>query len=91
MRLAENDGKYRGRKPGGSTPRPLRAAFILAASGGTTSVFIWGCRPSDSYPAFWLMHGVRAAIPRNNPLASGEFATIRERLKPTINRTGRVG
>jgi hypothetical protein len=37
------------------------------------------------------MHGVRAAIPRNNPLASGEFATIRERLKPTINRTGRVG
>jgi Transposase DDE domain group 1 len=30
--------------------------------------------------AFWLMHGVRAAIPRTNPLASGEFATIRERL-----------
>ena len=30
--------------------------------------------------AFWLMHGVRAAIPRSNPLATGEFATIRERL-----------
>src|ERR1700687_5052491 len=30
--------------------------------------------------AFWLMHGVRAAIPRVNPLASAEFATIRERL-----------
>jgi hypothetical protein len=30
--------------------------------------------------AFWLIHGVRAAIPGNNPLASAEFATIRERL-----------
>jgi hypothetical protein len=30
--------------------------------------------------AFWLMHGVRAAIPRANALACGEFATIRERL-----------
>jgi len=30
--------------------------------------------------AFWLMHGVRAAIPRENPLANAEFATIRERL-----------
>jgi Transposase DDE domain group 1 len=30
--------------------------------------------------AFWSMHGVRAAIPRANPLASTEFATIRERL-----------
>ena len=30
--------------------------------------------------AFWLMHGVRAAIPRTNPFASCEFATIRERL-----------
>jgi hypothetical protein len=30
--------------------------------------------------AFWLMHGVRAAIPRTSPLAGGEFATIRERL-----------
>ena len=30
--------------------------------------------------AFWLMHGLRAAIPRTNPLASAEFATIRERL-----------
>jgi hypothetical protein len=30
--------------------------------------------------AFWLMHGVRAAIPQTNPLAKGEFATIRERL-----------
>jgi hypothetical protein len=26
------------------------------------------------------MHGVRAAIPRTNPLASNEFATIRDRL-----------
>ena len=25
--------------------------------------------------AFWLMHGVRAAIPRTSPLASAEFAT----------------
>ena len=30
--------------------------------------------------AFWLMHGVRAAIPSTSPLASAEFATIRERL-----------
>jgi len=30
--------------------------------------------------AFWLMHGVRAAIPNASPLARCEFATIRERL-----------
>jgi hypothetical protein len=30
--------------------------------------------------AFWLMHGVRAAIPKASPLARCEFATIRERL-----------
>jgi hypothetical protein len=30
--------------------------------------------------AFWLMHGVRAAIPRASPLAKCEFATIRQRL-----------
>jgi hypothetical protein len=30
--------------------------------------------------AFWLMHGVRGAIPQTSPLASAEFATIRERL-----------
>jgi hypothetical protein len=30
--------------------------------------------------AFWLMHGVRAAIPKASPLATCEFATIRERL-----------
>jgi len=30
--------------------------------------------------AFWLMHGVRAAIPMTSPLASAEFATIRDRL-----------
>jgi len=30
--------------------------------------------------AFWLMHGVRAAIPQTSPLARAEFATIRERL-----------
>jgi Transposase DDE domain group 1 len=30
--------------------------------------------------AFWLMHGVRAAISRSNPLAGCEFATIRTRL-----------
>ena len=30
--------------------------------------------------AFWLMHGVRAAIPTTSPLASAEFATIRQRL-----------
>jgi Transposase DDE domain group 1 len=30
--------------------------------------------------AFWLMHGVRAAIPQASPLASAEFATIRARL-----------
>jgi Transposase DDE domain group 1 len=30
--------------------------------------------------AFWLMHGVRAAIPKAHPLARAEFATLRERL-----------
>jgi hypothetical protein len=30
--------------------------------------------------AFWLMHGVRAAIPKANALANCEFATLRERL-----------
>ena len=30
--------------------------------------------------AFWLMHGVRAAIPPSIPLAKAEFATIRDRL-----------
>jgi hypothetical protein len=30
--------------------------------------------------AFWLMHGVRSAIPKTSPLASCEFTTIRERL-----------
>jgi hypothetical protein len=30
--------------------------------------------------AFWLMHGVRAAIPSSSPLAKAEFATIRDRL-----------
>jgi len=30
--------------------------------------------------AFWLMHCVRSAIPRTNPLANCEFATLRERL-----------
>jgi len=30
--------------------------------------------------AFWLMHGVRAAIPQNSPLANAEFATLRDRL-----------
>ena len=30
--------------------------------------------------AFWLMHAVRSAIPETSPLASAEFATIRERL-----------
>jgi hypothetical protein len=30
--------------------------------------------------AFWLMHGVRAAIPKTSPLATAEFTTIRERL-----------
>jgi len=30
--------------------------------------------------AFWLMHGLRAAIPQTDALAKAEFATIRERL-----------
>ena len=30
--------------------------------------------------AFWLMHAVRAAIPKTSQLASAEFATIRDRL-----------
>jgi hypothetical protein len=30
--------------------------------------------------AFWLMHGVRAAIPKADPFATAEFATIRDRL-----------
>ena len=29
--------------------------------------------------AFWLMHGVHAAIPQASPLAGAEFATIRRR------------
>ena len=28
--------------------------------------------------AFWLMQGVRSAIPLKNPLANGEFAAIWE-------------
>ena len=31
--------------------------------------------------AFWLMHGVRAAIPRSNPLAKCEFATREHLIK----------
>ena len=30
--------------------------------------------------AFWLMHTVRSAIPKTNPLAKAEFRTIRDRL-----------
>src|SRR3974377_1431013 len=30
--------------------------------------------------AFWLMHGVRAALPPPDPLAKAEFNTLRERL-----------
>src|ERR1043165_9523115 len=30
--------------------------------------------------AFWLMHGVRAAIPKAKHLANAEFATIRARF-----------
>ena len=30
--------------------------------------------------AFWLMHGLRAAIPQTSPLAKAEFTTIRQRL-----------
>jgi hypothetical protein len=30
--------------------------------------------------AFWLMHGVRAAMPQTSPVASAELATIRECL-----------
>jgi hypothetical protein len=30
--------------------------------------------------AFWLMHGVRAAIPQTSALATAEFAMIRDRL-----------
>src|ERR1700719_3463607 len=30
--------------------------------------------------SFWLMHGVRAAIPQTSPLAKAEFTTIRQRL-----------
>jgi hypothetical protein len=39
-------------------------------------------RKAESEPGlgFWLMHGVRAAIPKASPLASAEFATIRQRL-----------
>jgi hypothetical protein len=35
---------------------------------------------SQAAAAFWLMHGVRAAIPQTDPLAKAEFATIRQRL-----------
>jgi hypothetical protein len=30
--------------------------------------------------AYWLMHTIQAAIPRGEPLASGEFSAIRLRL-----------
>ena len=30
--------------------------------------------------AYWLMHAVRACVPKSNALAKAEFATIRERL-----------
>src|SRR6201987_4609486 len=44
--------------------------------------------------AFWLTHAVRAAIPQTNPLASAEFATIRERLikigARVIEHVGRI-
>jgi Transposase DDE domain group 1 len=45
--------------------------------------------------AFWLMQGVRAAIPRtNHPLASCDFATLRERLMkigaPVIEHVARI-
>ena len=30
--------------------------------------------------AFWLTHGVRAAIPQTDPLTKAEFMTIRDRL-----------
>jgi hypothetical protein len=44
--------------------------------------------------AFWLMHGVRAAIPQTSPLATAEFATIRERLMKigarVIEHTARI-
>jgi Transposase DDE domain group 1 len=39
-----------------------------------------GCGSFSTLPAFWLMHGTRAAVPRTSPLASAEFATIRGRL-----------
>src|SRR4029077_3812320 len=39
--------------------------------------------------AFWLMHGVRAAIPKTSPLAKCEFATIRERNGRCRSQDGR--
>jgi Transposase DDE domain group 1 len=41
--------------------------------------------------AFWLVHGVRAAIPRTNPLASSEFATIRDRGDRSPNHIESAG
>jgi hypothetical protein len=38
--------------------------------------------------AFWLMHGVRAAIRQTSSLAKAEFATIRERLIYLIEEPG---
>jgi Transposase DDE domain group 1 len=32
------------------------------------------------FSAFWLMLAVRSAIPKSDPLARAEFATIRDRL-----------
>jgi hypothetical protein len=41
--------------------------------------------------AFWLMHGVRAAIPKTNPLAIAEFATIVSvRSSPPSTRPSRM-
>src|SRR5262249_6181422 len=36
--------------------------------------------------AFWLMHAVRSAIPKSDPLATAEFVTIQQRLLTIVAR-----
>jgi hypothetical protein len=50
--------------------------YHVAAAARLSPSFVRRARDA----AFWLMHGVRAAIPQTSSLAKAEFATIRERL-----------
>jgi Transposase DDE domain group 1 len=73
---------------GGNSPLGSEGAFGEVCSGNPLKSLDAGINSATANQvrlvlhtaAFWLMHGVRTAIPRTNALACGEFATIRERL-----------